>query len=327
MKKVRVIRNVMSAILTGMLCFAFVQVAIASDYPDKPITIICWSSPGAPNDLLARQIAKTGNKYFGVNMNVLNKKGGGGAVAMGQLLKAKTDGYTIMTTTASQVIRMASGQAPFKAEDFQFIMRVQTDPFVIAVNADSQFNNLNEFFDYAKEHPGELSMAGFGTASAHFLAFTRLKLKAGNPDVRWIAYDGGADAVVAALGGHASAVHTNPAAIQEHVEAGKMKVLGISAGKRVDAFPDYPTYTEQGYELSPVHWRGLMGPAGLSDDVVQKIRKFMEQIVADPEFVEYQKNAGVIMATLDSPAAFQEWVESETVETHKLMKELGLIKK
>jgi len=269
------------------------QAALSGEYPEKPIQIICWSSPGAPNDLLARELAKVGQKYFKQNMTVLTKKGGSGAVAMGYLLKQKADGYTLSTTTVSQVIAMAAGQIPFKPEQFTFLMRLQMDPFVIAVRKESPFNNLNEFFEYGKNNPGKLSVGGFGTASAHYLAYKRLNIKAGDPDIRWISYNGGADAVVATLGGHTDAVHTNPITVMEHVEASKMKILGISSEKRSPAFPDWKTYTEQGYNLAPVQWRGVMAPAGLSAEVIQKIRSALEETVMDAKFKEFMKNAGV----------------------------------
>jgi tripartite-type tricarboxylate transporter receptor subunit TctC len=195
----------------------------------------------------------------------------------------------------------------------------------MVVKSDSPFNNLNEFFNYAKEHPGELSVGGFGTASAHFLAFTRLKSRAGDPDVRWVAYDGGAEAVVAGLGGHISAVHTNPGIIQEHVKAGKMKVLGISATSTT--FPDYVPYTDQGYDLTTAHWRGVMAHGDLNDELAQKVYEVMEKVVADPEFIEYTVNDGVEFGMMGSPAEFQQWYSNEVVETRELMEKFNMIKK
>ena len=102
-------------------------------------------------------------------------------------------------------------------------------------------------------------MSGFGAASAHSLGFARLRAAAGGPDIRWIACEGSADAVVAALGGHTDAAHTNYNIVREHLRAGTMRVLGIALP--VEALPDTPSYAEQGYDLQPVHRRGG-GPAG-----------------------------------------------------------------
>jgi len=198
---------------------------------------------------------------------------------------------------------------------------------VIAVRSESPFNNLGDFFAYAKKNAGKLSISGFGTASAHFLAFKRVNIKAGDPTIRWIAYNGGAEAAVACLGGHTDAVHTNYIVVGEHVKAGKMKVLGVSSTKRHPMLPDVKTYTEQGYATAPVHWRGFMGPSGMPEDVVKKIRGFMEQTMADPEFKAYMKNAGAEFALMDSPGALQKWAADEVKANHELMKKLNLLGK
>jgi len=312
------------AIFMGWLA---VPAAFSEEYPTRPITIICWSSPGAPNDLLARQIAKVGEKYFGQRMDVLTKKGGSGAVAMAYLLKQKKEGYTLSTTTISQIVAIAAGHIPFKTSDFSYIMRIQSDPYLIAVRSESPFKNLAEFFDYAKKNPGKISVSGFGTASAHFLSFMRLKTRAGNPDIRWVAYEGGADAAVACLGGHTDAVNTNYSVVGEYAKAGKMRILGASSEKRLSFIPDVPTYMEQGYKLAPDHWRGLMGPAGIPAGVVKKIRGFMEKTVADPEFKKFMANAGAEYGLMGSPEEFQKWVEGEVTESHELLKQQNLLGK
>ena len=173
---------------------------------------------------------------------------------------------------------------------------------------------------------GKLSISGFGTASAHFLAFTRLKIKAGDPDIRWVAYEGGSDAAVACLGGHTKAVHTNYSVVGEHKKAGKMRVLGVSATERMSVLPEVKTYKEQGYDLSPVHWRGFMGPGGLPKDLVKEIRGIMDKVVADPEFKTYMKNAGAQYGLMKDPETFQAYCADEVKANYELMKKLGILK-
>lgn len=324
------LRSVLPSIFIGVAVCLSLSMAggvFAQDYPTRPITILCWSSPGAPNDLLARQIAKTGEKYFGQRMDVVTKKGGGGAVLMAYMAKQKKDGYTLSTTTVSQIVTIAAGRVPFKVKDFVYVMRIQSDPYMIAVRSDSQFKNLKDFFDYGKKNPGKLSVSGFGTASAHFLAFMRLSARAGNPNIRWVAYQGGADAAVACLGGHVNAVHTNYSVVGQYAKAGKMRVLGVSSDKRLSFLPDVPTYMEQGYQLAPNHWRGLMGPAGIPPAVVKKIRSIMEKTVADPEFKKYMANAGAEYGLLGSQEELQKWVGGEVSEYYGLLKKLNLLGK
>jgi putative tricarboxylic transport membrane protein len=239
----------------------------------------------------------------------------------------KKDGYTLSTTTVSQVVAIAAGHVPFKVSDFTYIMRIQSDPYLIAVRSDSPFKNLKELFEYGKKNPGKLSVSGFGTASAHFLAFMRLKARAGDPDIRWVAYEGGADAAVACLGGHVNAVNTNYSVVGQYVKAGKMRVLGVSSEKRLSFLPEVPTYMEQGYQLAPDHWRGLMGAAGIPAGVVKKIRADMEKTVADPEFKKFMANSGAEYGLMGSQEEFQKWVAGEVSEYYALLKKLNLLKK
>lgn len=297
---------------------------LAADYPERPLTLVCWSNPGSPNDQLARNIAKVGAKYFGHPITVLTKLGGTGALAMGYLLKQRKDGYTLSTTTSSQLISMASGRIPFEPSQFTYIIRVAAEPFLIAVPAASPFVDLKEFFDYAKKNPGGLSVSGFGAVSAHFLAFSQLADRAGVRDIRWIPYDGGADAALASLGEHTDAVHANYAAVSELVRAGKMKVLGVSSETRLTALPDVPTYREQGFDISPTQWRGIMGPAGLPEDVSKKIRELMEKTVTDPEFVEFLRNANLEPAVLEGPDTLPTWVAGEVDSYRTLLRKLNL---
>jgi tripartite-type tricarboxylate transporter receptor subunit TctC len=297
--------------------------ALAQNYPNKPITIVCWSNPGSPNDLFARQIAKIGQKYFRQPINVLTKSGGDGAIAMAYLVSQRPDGYTLSTITSSQTFGMAYGLIPFRPQQFTDLIRVQEDPFVIAVPANSPFKDLNGFFAYANKNPGKLTIAGFGTASAHFLAFAELKSKAGNPDIRWIAYEGGGDAIVAGLGGHVDAVHTNFSVAREHFKAGKLRALGVSPA-RLPQLPNVKSYSEQGYDITPIQWRGLMGPAGMANEVVARVRELLDKTVADPEFKAYLQNSGDQFAAMEAPAAFQRLVEEEVKKNQTLIKALSL---
>ncbi len=297
--------------------------ADSSKYPERPIDIVSWVTPGGPTDLLARAIARTGPRHFGQRMNVLTKQGGSGAVAMRYLASQRHDGHTLSIFTSSGAINMATGHIPFTPEDFVFLMRIQLDPFLIAVRSDSPFDDLAGFFRHATEHPGELSVSGYGTASAHFLGFAQLKARAGDPDVRWIAYEGSADAAMSALGGHTDAVNTNYNIVKEHLRAKTMRALGVSS--KVSALPEVPTYLEQGYDTAPVHWRGIMGPRGLPDELVSKIRRLLEQTVADPEFQEFMNSSATEYGMMESPEVFERWVVGQVVASRQWLKELQLL--
>jgi tripartite-type tricarboxylate transporter receptor subunit TctC len=296
--------------------------AIARAYPERAITLVSWVSPGSPTDLLARALAQVGPRYFGQRITVLNRQGGGGASAMGFLVQQPADGHTLSIMTASGATNIAAGHVPFDVDDFTYLLRIQLDPFLVAVRSESPFTDLRGFFDYAAQNPGELSVSGFGTASAHFLAFARLKSIAGNPEVRWIAYEGSADAAVAALGGHTDAVNSNYSVVGEHVRAGSMRVLGVSSP--VSTFPDVASYRDQGYDLAPVHWRGVMGPAGLTPELSTRIRGLLLQTIGDPEFEGFLETSATELGLMESQAAFHQWVVDEVTANRRILRELGL---
>jgi len=297
------------------------------EYPTKPVVVVCHASPGGGSDILARHIAKVGEKYFGVDMIVLTKSGGTGAVAMAYVRGQPADGHHITTITASQAVAFAAGKLPFTPADLGFVIRIQDDPYVIVTLTENPYNNLKEFFAYAKEHPGELTMSGYMTASAHSLAFMRVAKLAGEPDIRWIAYESSGDAVTAALGGHVSAAHSNFEMVSEYVRAGKLKILGISTAERIKPAPDTPTYREQGYDLVLSHWRGFYTHPDTPEEVVAKMRSLLKQTIHDPEFEKYMAGAVIEYAdTFASPAEFANWVDSEVKTFKELLREVGAIK-
>ena len=295
----------------------------AARYPEKRITLLSSVSPGGSTDLLARAIASIGPKHFGQPITVVTKLGGGGAVVLQELLRRPTDGYTLAITTSSGVVSMAAGHIPFTPDQFTYIERIQVDPYLIAVRADSPFEDLMEFFAYAASHPGDVSVSGFGTASAHFLAFSVLRARTGNPDIRWIAYEGAGDATVATLGGHTDAVHTNYNVVREHLRAGTMRGLGVSSP--LSALPAVKTYAEQGYDAAPVQWRGVQGSGDLPAELVARISRLLHETIQDPEFLAFMENAGTEFGLMEDAEAFQRAVMDEIAESRELLYGLHLL--
>ncbi len=293
-------------------------------FPSRPIEIVSWATPGGPSDLLARAIAAAAPAHFdGERVQVVTRQGGAGAVGMQYLRSRAGDPHVLGVFTASGTVNMATGRIPFSPGDFTPILRIQRDPFLIAVRESSRFADFGELLDEARTRPGSVSVSGFGAASAHFLGFARLRAAAGEPDIRWIAYEGSADAVVAALGGHTDAAHTNYNIVREHLRAGAMRVL--AAALPVEALPAVPTYGDLGFDLAPVHWRGVVGPPGLSPETVRDLRRRLLAAVETPGFVEYMERAAMEPAVLDDPAAFGAWLEEEVAASRDLLRELGLL--
>jgi len=295
----------------------------AERYPDRPITIVTWVTPGSPTDMLARAIARAGADHFGQTIQVLNRPGGSGAVAMSYLVSRPADGYTLGIMTSSGAISMAAGQIPFEPDQFTYIERIQLDPLMVVVRDDSPFTDLKGMYEFARQNPGELSIAGFGTTSIHFLSFSTLREAAGNPNIQWIAYDGSSDAAVAVLGGHVDATDNNYSVVREYVRAGDMRVLGVSSP--LDELPDATTYRDQGYAAADVHWRGVMGPAGMDGAVVAKIDSLLRVTVETEEFDEFMRDSGNAYGLMESPAVFDAWVLEQVEFSRQRLGALGVL--
>ena len=240
-----------------------------------------------------------------------------------ELLRRPPDGHTLAITTSSGVVSMAAAHIPFTPDQFVYIERIQVDPYLIAVRADSPFEDLVELFAHARSHPGDVSVSGFGTASAHFLAFSVLKARAHDPDVRWIAYEGAGDATVSTLGGHTDAVHTNYNVVREHVRAGTMRVLGVSSP--ISALPDVKTYVDQGYDAAPVQWRGIQASGDLPAELVARIRRLLHETLQDPEFLDFMESAGTEFGLMDDAETFRGAVLDEIEESRQLLNGLHLL--
>lgn len=299
-------------------------------FPSGPIEIVSWATPGGPSDLLARALAAAAPAHFGgQRVTVVTRQGGAGAAGMQYLRGHAEDPHRLGVFTASGTVNMATGRIPFTPEDFSPVLRVQVDPFLIAVRADSPFRTLPDFFGAAAAMTGNdpdadaVSISGFGAASAHFLGFQRLLAAAGSPDIRWIAYEGSGDAVVAALGGHTDAVHTNYNIVREHLRAGTMRVLAVALP--LAALPDTPAYADLGFDLAPVHWRGVVGPPGLAPEQRADLRRRLTAAIETPEFREYMERAAMEYATMESPDAFARWMSEEVRASRELLRRLGLL--
>lgn len=300
--------------------------ARAQKFPTKPIVILCGSAAGSPVDLMARELAKSAERYLGQPLVVETKTGGSLANQLREMLSRPVDGYTIGTVTTSLVGTLATiHKGRFKPSDFQFLVRVQIDPYIIAVRGDSRFKTLKELIAYAKANPGKVKVGGFGsTGSGHHLAMMELSQKAGM-EVSWVPFDGGSEAVAAALGGHTDAVHTNPGIVIQHVKAGKMRVLGVAGGQRVEDLPDAPTYKEQGIDMEAYQWRGVFAKAGIPKSAADRLVEAFKKAVEEAEFVKYTKNSNLINGYL-SPNEFQAVFLREFEDTSARHQALGVAK-
>ena len=299
-------------LLLGIVCLAGAAMTgpVLADYPEKPVTLICWSSAGSGHDLMARMIAKVGEKYLGEPIVVVNKQGGSGRVAMSYVLNQKPDGHVLMTNTRSMTLRFREANARLSIDNFRYISRIVRDPFVIVVNEDSPFRTIDELFAHARANPNEVTIGGYSTRSVDESLVEELEAAA-EIELNYIPYRGGKEPVVAVLGGHIDVALANPSEMITNYQAGNLRVLALASEERFPPFEDVPTLTERGYPVAPDYWRGVMAAKDVPDAVVEKWNAVLKQVVADPEFQEFLDNANMYDGYMPSEE-FTELVRRQT---------------
>ena len=295
-------RQLISRLLTT-LCASVMLLganAQAADYPKKQIELIVPFSAGGGTDLVSRAFADTAKKYLSEPIGVVNKTGGGGAIGLTDIARARPDGYKIGTGTSEINMLPHMGRVAFTVNDFVPIARLNAEPSAITVNVDSPWKTYDEFIAYAKANPGKVRIGNSGTGAIWHLAAEALADKTG-AKFSHVPYDGANPAITALLGNHIEAVTVSPAEVVNHVKAGTVRILAVMADERVPAFDQVPTLKEKGVDLTIMTWRGIMVPKKTPQNVVDVLRTAAKKTTDDPAFKEVLTKMNLTSAYLDAP--------------------------
>ncbi len=303
----------MKTFLISMIALLGMSVTSAqAAWPEKPITLICWSSAGSSHDLMARIVAKVSEEYLGQPIVVVNKEGGSGKVAMSYVLSQKPDGYTIMSNTRSMTELFPDTTGKLSIDDFKYVARMVRDPFVITVRQESPFKTIDDLIAFAKANPGKVTIGGFSVKSVDEGLVKDFE-KAAGIKLNYIPYKGGSEPVVAVLGGHIDSVVSNPGEVNANFKAGKLRVLALATEERFAPFEDVPTLKEKGFPIVTEHWRGLMVSKDVPDEIVAKLNAAMVKVIAHPEFAQFLKNTNMYEGYMPG-AEFAKLVKEQTAK-------------
>ncbi|MFC3058020.1 tripartite tricarboxylate transporter substrate binding protein [Paenirhodobacter populi] len=274
--------------------------ATAQNYPARNIEVIVPTAAGGGTDLLTRSFVDHANKLLAKPMGVVNKPGGGGAVGLTDVARARPNGYKLAMGFVEITILPHLGIAPFKVDDFRPIARINAEPAAITVRADSSWQTLEDFVAAAKEKPNTIRVGSSGTGSIYHLAAVAFG-KAAGAEFNNVPFEGANPAVTTLIGGHIEAVSVSPAEVSTYVEAGQLRLLGVMDKERSALFPEIPTMSELGYDVSVGTWRGLLAPKNTPDDVINTLREVSRKVAENPEFQAQMKRMNMTEAYLDAP--------------------------
>jgi tripartite-type tricarboxylate transporter receptor subunit TctC len=299
--------------------------ANAEDYPNKPVRLIVPYTAGAGSDFTARVMADALGKQLGQPIVVENRPGAGGAIGTDFVAKSEPDGYTLLWA-ASDAITMLPAVKPtlsYKVPDaFTYLAKITQTGLTVAVSPNLPVTSMAEFIAYAKAHPGKVRYGTAGYGGSTHLATLLFEKQAGIKMVH-VPYKGVAASLQDLLGGHIDLALVAPPTIKPHL--GKVRVIGITAPARHPFVPDAPTMAELGVpQATVVPWYGVMGPAGLPANVVERLRKDILAAVESADVQEKLKKAGWVPAPLfgaelqkfanDEYLQWKEIAEAEKIE-------------
>ncbi len=296
--------------------------AAAQSYPTRPVTILCWSAPGSPVDVYARTMARLLTAELGQNVVVENRTGGSGIIMVNSLVLGATDGYTIAANTLTLATLFSEPNAQFKPDDLQMVSRSQIDPYGLIVHTSTPFKSIEQFVAFARKKPDYLNVGGPFAMSSHRVAWEVFS-EVAKFKTTWVPYPGGGPALTAIAGGHIDAAATNPGNVKPMIDAGKVRVLAVSSDKRLDDFPDVPTYKEKGWDVVRYQWRGMMAKAGTPKPVVDRLASAIQKAQQTQEWKTYLKRVTQLDG-FQGPDAFRTQLMQDIKETDVVKKKLGL---
>ena len=247
--------------------------AAAQSFPSRPITIIVPYGPGSGNDVIARELAQKLTDIMGTSVVVENKAGATGNIATDYVAQAKPDGYTVLLTSTSGIInQITSNVRTDMPKDFDPVGFAGTLPYVMAVHPDFPANSVADLVALAKKEPGKLNFNGPVGSMSDFLG--SVLMSTAGVDLVMVPYKSTSDAQVDVLARRIELWFTTAASALSLAKGGRVKVLAVTAEKRLQVLPDVPTVREAGYPaLTAEVAFFILAPAGTPKDVLTKFNE------------------------------------------------------
>jgi len=316
-------RNLLVLALAGALPMA----VLAQAYPTKPVRLIVPFAPGGTTDIVARVVGDRLGRELGQPVIIENRAGGGGTIGADVVAKAAADGYTLgMATVSTMATNPATNpKMPYDSvKDLTPILNLVNVPNVMTVNPTKiPVKNMKEAIDLFKKNPGKFSYASSGSGGISHLDGEAFKVMTGTFIVH-IPYRGSGPALNDTIAGQVDAQFDNLPSSLPHIRSGKLRALAVMADKRVESLPDVPTFAEVGLkEVNNMAWYGLVGPANLPRDVLQKVQAAAVRTLADPDIRKRLADGGSFVDG-GTPEQFAQLIQRELALRRDIVKKQNI---
>ena len=309
----------------ALTAFTISTIHAQESFPSKPIYIVVPYAPAGGVDIVTRLVSqKMGEKLKQVII-VDNRPGAATNIGMDVVARSKPDGYTLLTASNTLACNPAlfSNMTFDPARDLIPIGSIGYAPLVVVVPESSRFKTLQDMIAFGKANPDKLTYGSAGNGSSGHLASELLKSEAGFNALH-IPYKGGAPAINDLLGERISFMCINPLEVVSHIRAKKLRPIAAMDRQTISLFPSVPTVNSLFLPGSSASvWWGLVGPKGMSPEIVAKLNGALRSALADPTVVARMGEMGATV-TPSSAAEFGAFIKSETVKWSTVIKKANI---
>ncbi len=321
-------RNALGIIGAFAASGAWPAAAQTTPFPSRTIRLIAPHAPGGNSDTFARILAQKLGERIGQQVVVENRTGAGGTVGSALVSKAAPDGYTLLVadngTHAIAPTLYGSKLSYDVFKDFTPIMLAATFPTVIMIHPSVPAQTPKEFVALVKSQPGKLTYSSAGTGNGSHLTIELFRTAAGGLDMVHVPYKGGAPAVQALLSGEVQMTAVSVNTALPHIQAGKVRALGVASSKRSPAMPDVPTFAEGGIAFEGDSWLAIMGPPGIPADIAAKLNQEIAATLREPETQARLAKIGLEVVA-SSQAGLTEVLQRDVPKWGKAVKDSGAV--
>ena len=320
----KLVQKTISTLFAAMLCTGAAMAQ--QNYPNKPIRWVVPYTPGGFTDNVTRMVTAKLQPILGENIIIENKPGANSIIGVEQVAKSAPDGYTILTVIAAHASNMTIHKDRMGSPQIQNLIPISlvaVSPLIITGSKQFAPNNVGELIAYAKANPGKVSFGSSGVGSAAHLTSEWLKQVAGI-DMVHVPYKGTAPAVTDLISGNIQILVDVPSSMMKHVEADKVKALGMFSKDRLKAAPNVPTLSQSGGpNLESSSWVMFLAPAGTPQAIVDKLSKAVAEVLKAPEMVQRFDDLAIIPVG-NTPAEAKQYLTDETAKWAKVINTAGV---
>jgi tripartite-type tricarboxylate transporter receptor subunit TctC len=297
--------------------------AFAQAYPDRPIRIIVPFSAGAGTDMLGRIVARHLQDGWGQGVVVENRPGGGTVIGTAVAARAAPDGHTIVMVTPSFVINATGAKKlPYDSlADFAPVTLFASAPLLLVAHPSLPVRSVRELIALARARPGQVNYASAGNGGPGHLGMEALRSE--GAIMTHVPYKGAAPGITDLVGGHVQLMMTTPAFVKPHVDAGRLRALGVSSAQRNALMPNVPAIAETvaGYEV--LNWWGVLAPFGTPAAIVGKLNGALLDVLRDAEVRKTLEREGIDRAGT-TPEQFGAYIRTEIARWTQVVRDSGV---